>query len=377
LHVVWSVGNETGAPNIPSLALERFIDSPLDDIKAWFASDAALESPAELEGKCCAALSRLAAADANDLLCQAAAIRFQSKARAFEARARQRGWEQALWEGLFRALGYKQNVWPMQRLAELLPEIRDSGDSVIALQAKLLGTASLMPESMALEAPESYQRRLWDIWWRERDRFSGVALPKTLWRFNGLRPANQPQRRLALAAHWLASDRLLSRLETWFTTEQREPLLLDSLLDCLQPPLDEFWSAHWSFSSARMPQPQPLLGASRLTDLAVNVVLPWFWMRAVAGRNERLKREAESRFYAWPMGQDNAALRQARQRLFGQATTRWLNTAAAQQGLLQVVRDCCNYSNAICSQCPFPDLTRAWEQHLKLKSEIMGHDRLP
>ncbi len=29
--------------------------------------------------------------------------------------------------------------------------------------------------------------------------------PKNLWRMHGLRPANQPQRRLAMAAHWLAS----------------------------------------------------------------------------------------------------------------------------------------------------------------------------
>jgi predicted transcriptional regulator len=44
------------------------------------------------------------------LVNKGALVRMQGKAAQFEARARQAGWEQALWEGLFRALGYKHNV---------------------------------------------------------------------------------------------------------------------------------------------------------------------------------------------------------------------------------------------------------------------------
>lgn len=252
----------------------------------------------------------------------------------------------------------------MQRLAELLPQIHARGSSVLSLQARLFGVGGLLPQELADAAPDSYLRRLWDNWWRERDRFGDLVLPRELWHFNGLRPANQPQRRLALAAHWLGEGKLLAKLETWFTTESEKPLL-DSLLECLQPPEDEFWSLHWSFRSARLPKPQPLLGSSRLTDLAINVVLPWFWMRAHAGQNERLEKVAEDRFFEWPMAQDNALLRLARQRLFGKTSVNWLKSAAAQQGLLQVVRDCCNHSNAICEQCPFPDLVRSWETHVR------------
>ena len=67
--------------------------------------------------------------------------------------------------------------------------------------------------------PDPYLRRLWDHWWRERESFSDVVLPRNLWRFGGLRPANQPQRRLALAAHWLSTNDFLPRLERWFTAE--------------------------------------------------------------------------------------------------------------------------------------------------------------
>ena len=36
------------------------------------------------------------------------------------------------------------------------------------------------------------------------------------------------------------------------------------------------------------PKPQPLLGESRATDLAINVILPWFSTRARAGKNQHL-----------------------------------------------------------------------------------------
>ena len=54
---------------------------------------------------------------------EAALVRLHGKAVHIQARARQAGWDQALWESWLRALGYKHNIWPMQRLAELRPRI--------------------------------------------------------------------------------------------------------------------------------------------------------------------------------------------------------------------------------------------------------------
>ena len=181
-----------------------------------------------------------------------------------------------------------------------------------------------------------------------------------LWRFNSLRPANHPQRRLALAAHWLAAGDLPAKLEKWFTETVPDDALAESLLEVLQVERDDFWSWHWTFRSARMSKPQPMLGAARVTDLAVNVILPWFWMRAVEGKNEKLQRVAEQRYYQWPAAEDNSVLRLARQRLLGGAKAAVLKGAAAQQGLLQILRDFCEHSNALCEHCQFPELVRNW-----------------
>ena len=110
--------------------------------------------------------------------------------------------------------------------------------------------------------------------------------------------------------------------------------------------------------SPRQTRPQPLLGAARLTDLAINVILPWLWMRAAEGGNEPLREQLETRYLGWPAAEDNAVLRRARQRLLGGGRRSSFRHAAAQQGLLQIVRDFCDHTNAVCDACPFPDVVR-------------------
>jgi Protein of unknown function (DUF2851) len=230
----------------------------------------------------------------------------------------------------------------------------------LVLQARLFGISGLLPVELPHSPSDAdgYVRRVWDQWWRERDQFSDCLLPPLLWRLHGLRPANHPQRRLALASAWSASADLPSRLEQWCAHDGPEQTLAPALLDALRVEPDEFWSWHWTFRSARLRRAQPLLGATRATDLAVNVVLPWLWIRAAEGGNEPLQSRIEHRYFHWPPAQDNSLLRLARQRLLGDAPRRSLPDAAAQQGLIQVVRDFCDRSNAVCASCRFTALVR-------------------
>ena len=109
-----------------------------------------------------------------------------------------------------------------------------------------------------------------------------------------------------------------------------------------------------------MPKPQPLLGAGRLTDLAANVILPWLWSRAAEGRNTAICEAMERRFDAWPPADDNALLRHARLRLLRGAPSRVLQSAAEQQGLMQITRDFCDATDASCRGCRFPDRVQEW-----------------
>ena len=366
LHVVW---NETKAPaaGLPAvLSLKNVLDAPVDELARALENEPLRSLPENLRGKCSGPLRELAGPRLTELLHAAAEVRFQNKAAAMLTRARNSGWEQALWENLFRALGYKHNVWPMQNLAETKGRWACGASTPFEIQARLLGLSGLLPGELTRPQKNSdtFLRRAWDVWWRDRDEFESCRLPRAAWKFHGLRPANHPQRRLALAAHWLASENLVSKIEGWCVADVPDRKLPASLREIFQVERDEFWSWHWTLKSARMKRPQPLLGEMRLTDLAVNVVLPWLWSRSACGRppggEPTLQRKIKRRFLAWPAGEDNSVLKLARQRLLGTTNARALGTAAAQQGLMQIVRDFCTPSNAVCADCPFPGLVCDW-----------------
>ena len=91
-------------------------------------------------------------------------------------RARQAGWEQALWEGLFRALGYKHNAWPMQNLAGTRPLSLRAARKRRCFQVRLLGIGGLLPADLtrSQKSSDTYLRRVWDCWWCERDEFADI-----------------------------------------------------------------------------------------------------------------------------------------------------------------------------------------------------------
>jgi hypothetical protein len=161
----------------------------------------------------------------------------------------------------------------------------------------------------------------------------------------------------------VADKKLVPKIEKWCVASLSDNALPGSLLEILQVARDDFWSWHWTFRSARLKKPQPLLGGPRVTDLAVNVILPWLWARAAEGKNEMLRLEIERRYFDWPAAEDNSILKLARQRLLGTSSRGALRSAAEQQGLMQIIRDFCEHSNAVCENCRLPNLIEAWDAH--------------
>ncbi len=357
LHVTWD--RESRRPGLASIALKPALDSTVAELSFWLGVQPKAAPPG-LAGQCAAPLRALEPAKVREILQQAAQARLRCKAEQLQARARQAGWEGTLWEGLFAALGYKRNVWPMRRLAELRPIISQDlreADAALHLQARLFGIAGLLPTQLQEPRPsEEYLRTLWHTWWRESAQFRDQILPTKFWNLAGIRPANHPQRRLALAARWLAAKTLPTALERWLERKVESPDLASSLAELLETGEDPFWSYRWTFRAKPWNEPQQLLGSHRATDIAMNVILPWLYVRACAGANDELAAAAEQRYLLWPGGEDNSVLRLARQRLFGGVPASFLKTAAQQQGVLQIVKDFCDQSNSACQDCLFPEL---------------------
>jgi Protein of unknown function (DUF2851) len=356
LHVVWQGG--AVAAGIPILTLSSWLDSPLEELVPWLLGEAPGLIPANVRGGCSAPLRRLNDEALRTLLEDAARHRLGRKGSEYGARARHSGWDQALWEGLLAGLGYRNNTWPLRRIAELapLPEGSELG-SVECAQARLLGLGGFLPLDPGTGMP-GYVRGLWDHWWRDRARFGTVVIPGDAWRLAGLRPANHPQRRLALAAHWLLQPDLPNRLvQAILASGADHPM--DAVAEVLLPSRDPFWEQHWTLAG-RTGGVSPLLGSARITDLAINVILPWIWARAQVAQGTDVREQIERRYFEWPAGEDNAVLRMARLRLMGGERRKLPRRAAIQQGLLQVSDDFCSATNALCQGCRFPELVDSW-----------------
>ena len=100
----------------------------------------------------------------------------------------------------------------------------------------------------------------------------------------------------------------------------------------LQVETDDFWAWHWTLRSKAFKSPKPLLGASRVADLAMNVAIPWLWTRAIEGKNEAVRQTLEDLYFHWPAAADNSLLKLARQRLLGGGGSGLFTCAAHNKG---------------------------------------------
>ncbi len=363
LRVVWSAPSTASEPDSPPvLALEDALDTPLQTLGPWLEEEAPLLLPQLLTGRCSGPLAALPAKVVSRILEQAADVRLRRKSEEFAARAGVVGWNRALWEGVLAALGYRNNHWPMRRVAEVL-DIDGSSRSWSALEweVRLLGVGGFL-EAGARRRESDRVRELWHLWWRIRDSFHGELLPAFAWHSGRNRPLNQPERRLIVAAQWLASRPLADILLDWIADGKPARSSDSRLWERLKPDPDGFWDHHWTLRTTQNEKVGPLLGRPRFTDLAMNIFLPWLHAQATASGRPALCSVVRERYHRWPKGEDNAVLRLARQRLAGNGPTIGPRTAATQQALLQIARDFCGHSDALCRSCRFPAMVRRWAE---------------
>ena len=170
-------------------------------------------------GQCCAPLRQLSDRTIDGLIETAAKVRMQRKADQFNRAAIAHGVDEALFQGLAVALGYKLNKIPFLLLAQRakLQLLRDQGP---AAESLLFGIAGFLEDSMtnhALSIDRDYWRHLWKHWWQLRSQFAHFILQRNLWRFGMTRPGNHPHRRLGalaeLARRWKEVRLLRPRLD--------------------------------------------------------------------------------------------------------------------------------------------------------------------
>ncbi len=257
-----------------------------------------------------------------------------------------RHWEQLLYEGIMEGLGYAKNQEPFLRLAQSarLATLRrfDLSDKE-RMMALLFGAAGLLPSATSIKEKESRikVRGLRKLWKALRPSFTGQILHQGDWRFFRLRPANFPTARIAGFCHLLpvlfaetGFRNLISLAKVNDLSASERNRHIQSLFD-YRP--DEFWNYHYHFDN-RTERPTGGLGASRINDLMVNVIIPVLLLYARVFRDSLLRMQAREMLSSLP-ATENSIGKIIEEQLVKKKLS--IGSALMNQGVLQLYKYHC------------------------------------
>lgn len=305
-------------------------------------------------GRCATPLAAMADAGVKSLLEAAAQYRLQRKSDRLQALVRLHGREQAVYQSLASALGYRNNQRPFTVLAQRLPVKKLLRQDALEREALLFGVSGFL-ESVRYEdtLPDTrqYLRGLWSEWWKQRELYANwLASPNApTWTNAGARPGNHPQRRLgaltAMLRQWRKVYPFLKDAGAW----SRE-----GFADVLTELEHDYWSGHYTLLAAPAARPMALVGETRAQEILANVCYP-----LLVPENPKYW----SDYLELPAMLDNQKVRRAALRLFGEnpnAAT-YQRRLFHQQGLLQIYEDYCLEDDSACADCPFPEKLKEWQ----------------
>jgi hypothetical protein len=336
--------------------------------------------PLARPGRCQSPLKDLPGDRVRSVLDGPAQFRLQKKAARISAKIDNHGRDEALFQELAAALGYKENKLPFTLIAQRLPLklLRENSEDSEAMLFGLAGFLEAPDLGVFKRSTREYVRRLWDRWWPHRDAMQPIILPARVWRMSSTRPVNHPQRRLAALAmlvhKWPAFRRTVASPITVGETVgfpnpdansvpySGKKVRMRGLLDFLGALDHPFWKFHYTLTSEASPKAMALIGESRIADILANVLFP-FWLAEDADPSTPLGTSIWQEYTKLPARLSNRRLETAATRLFGNDSRRkqFLKTITHQQGLLQIYEDFCMQDNSDCAQCPFPEQMRKWK----------------
>lgn len=304
-------------------------------------------------GRCATPLREMDAACVASFIEAAAQYRLQRKSEKIHALIRIHGREQAVYQSLANALGYRHNQRAFTVLAQRLPLRKMLKLEVTEREALLFGVSGFL-ESVRYEDTESetrvYLRELWSEWWKQRHAYLTWLEDhhRPLWQIAGPRPGNHPQRRLgalsAVLRSWKGVAPLLKDVTSWNRKKFQMALL------ALE---HDYWSTHYTLLAEPSRKPMALIGGSRVQEMLANVAYP-----LLVPEDAKLWDE----YKQLPALLDNQKVRRATLRLFGGSPrgVDFTKRLFHQQGLLQIYEDYCLEDDSACAECPFPEKLKEW-----------------
>lgn len=304
-------------------------------------------------GRCAVPLAEMPEANVVSLLESAAQYRLQRKAEKLQGIIRIHGREQAVYQALANALGYRNNQRPLTVLAQRFPLRELLKKDALHREALLFGCAGFL-DTVKFEDTEKdtreYLRTLWSEWWKVRAGYvHWFDAPQRLqWIIAGARPGNHPQRRLgALSATLREWKRVMAPLQS--AAAWNRETFTGTLIELEH----DYWSLHYTLLSAQSDKPLALIGETRAQEILANVCYPLLVPESALLWSE---------YKLLPSMLDNQKVRRAALRLFGESprAAKMQKRLFHQQGLMQIYEDYCLQDDSACADCPFPERLKEW-----------------
>jgi Protein of unknown function (DUF2851) len=226
----------------------------------------AVRPPIAHPGNCCAPLQLLTDPQVDGLIETAAQVRIERKSEQFRRASLVHGTDEALFQAVAAALGYKPNKIAFLLLAQRA-KLRDLREQGSAAESILFGLAGFLEDPLLNDSEarnREYWGMLWEHWWRVRNQFAPYILKPGTWKFGMTRPSNHPHRRLGALAEIARRWRELRML----------PPELEAVADWFQRLTHPFWDWHFTLASRTTRRAVRLIGDARINEILANVISP-------------------------------------------------------------------------------------------------------
>jgi hypothetical protein len=235
------------------------------------------------------------------------------------------------------ALGYAKNKEPFEELACSLPlvvlervcRVNPGEEQVQVLKALLLGKAGFLDEGK-----DEGLKRIWDR------LGEGRKMDPQCWRTFRVRPENHPARRLIGAAYLLArfiESGLLQGVLRSINEDHVEVRRIERIFMVDIP-------------ETKLNKRCVLIGEGRARELVVNIVLPFVVALSEANGQAMQAQRAWALYRSYPKAGEYGITRELAGLLTDGGSSRLVNSARRQQGLLHIAKTYCHPRR--CTGCP-------------------------
>ena len=374
LHVaMWNERNEAfvyskDGHSIPQLVLNKYLDADLDEL---FDTIDIKEYPENIEtnsGPCreSISISELNRDRIGTFLDYAGDERIASKSNRFRELVDNGTFEQALYEAIMEALGYKSNKTQFLELAklitfnemqEIVPVDLGSSEKTVYIQAVYMGMAGLLPSQLQKKPDKpddktvNYIKKIENIWGSEIcDRLNKNSMDGKSWKFSNTRPSNFPTRRLAamgqIMAKSLSNGGLLKliiavfeKAESCRDSKKQFDIIAKGIESVFLDIFDDYWSYYYTFNGKRSSKAERLIGKERTSDILINIVIPILLINARKSDNIGLEKMLHLVFRKYPRLSSNNITKFMTTRIFGdeKEANKIIYNVRRQQGVASVI----------------------------------------